>query len=79
MKNVFGEKLRAYRKEQGMKIRELAATSGVSETYISHLERGKIFPRFKMVLRLSKALGIEMVDLIPSQEEVERHEEKISA
>ena len=79
MEEKFGEKLRACRKAKRLRLREVAAAAEMSEGYISRLEHGKVNPGFAMVLRLSKALDVDIVDLIPTGEEVERHEEKISA
>ena len=37
---MYQNKIRQYRKEQGMTMRELADRSGISVGYLSHLEKG---------------------------------------
>ena len=37
---MYKNKIRKYRKEKGMLLRELACKSGISIGYLSHLEKG---------------------------------------
>lgn len=41
MSTPFGDRLRALRKERGVRLKDLAETLGVSQAYISALETGR--------------------------------------
>jgi transcriptional regulator with XRE-family HTH domain len=41
---VFGEKVRALRKEKGISLRKFAAQAEISPTYLSKIERGEFPP-----------------------------------
>jgi transcriptional regulator with XRE-family HTH domain len=56
---VFGQRLRAVRKEHGWTLRVLAAKAGVHWTYLGQVERGERNVSLLTILRLSKALGID--------------------
>ena len=56
---VFGQRLRAVRKERGWTLRFLAAKAGVHWTYLGQVERGERNVSLLTILRLAKALGID--------------------
>jgi transcriptional regulator with XRE-family HTH domain len=56
---VFGQRLRAVRKERGWTLRVLAAKAGVHWTYLGQVERGERNVSLLTILRLAKALGID--------------------
>ena len=59
---LFGQMLRALRRERHLSQEELGFESGYHRTYISDLERGKYSPSLIAILRLSRAL-----DVLPSE------------
>lgn len=73
---VFGQRLRAVRKDRGWTLRVLAAKAGVHWTYLGQVERGERNVSLLTILRLSKALGIDAgvllkglrADLDPAQD-----------
>lgn len=58
MAQTVGERIRNMRGLRSQ--RELAAASGIGESYISRLEHGHIKPGHDMLIRLSKALGCDV-------------------
>lgn len=57
--NDFGAFLRSIRKRRKYSIRKLALKSGVSNPYLSMLERGiKKNPSYRVLMKLSNALSI---------------------
>ena len=58
------EVLRSLREQKGWTQTQLAAESGVSQTYISELEAGKSDPTIAIVRKLASALGVSIADLL---------------
>ena len=58
--NVFQEKIRDYRKKNGLSQEELAAALGISRAMISNWESGRSKPRPEMVEEISDKLKIQL-------------------
>jgi len=58
-----GERLRAIRLLRRLTLREVADTAGVSESFVSQLERGRSSASVATLQRLAAAVGIEISDL----------------
>jgi transcriptional regulator with XRE-family HTH domain len=56
-------RLRKYRKERGLTVRQLAERAGCTHSYISQIEKGMTVPSLSMVGKLAAALEIKVVDL----------------
>lgn len=56
---AFGEFVRAQRRLAQVSQRNLAKMSGVSDSYLSQLERGNYRPSPQVVKALAKAFGLE--------------------
>lgn len=56
---AFGEFVRAQRKLAQVSQRHLAKMSGVSDSYLSQLERGNYRPSPQVVKQLAQAFGLE--------------------
>lgn len=52
------------RKAVGLSQEELAEKAGIDRTYVSQIERGISNPSLVVLVKLSQALGVEVVDLI---------------
>ena len=59
----LGERLRAIRVLRRLTLREVAESAGVSESFVSQLERGRSNASVATLQRLAAALGIEISDL----------------
>lgn len=71
----FGEFLKSTRKNKKMTIRQLELYSGVSNAYISQLERGiKGIPSPDILQKLAKPLGLEYEELMSSAGYIEGNE-----
>ena len=60
----IGSRLQALRKQQGLSLDDLAATSKVSRSMLSQVERGLANPTFATLWALTQALGIDISQLI---------------
>src|SRR5215475_13066813 len=73
-----GQRLRAIRLLRRLTLREVADAAGVSESFVSQLERGRSSASVATLQRLVGALGIEISDLFdetpPSAPRVLRRE-----
>ncbi|MDX1563628.1 MAG: helix-turn-helix transcriptional regulator [Gammaproteobacteria bacterium] len=56
---AFGQFVRAQRKLAQVSQRNLAKMSGVSDSYLSQLERGNYMPSPQVVKSLARAFGLE--------------------
>ena len=59
-----GRTLRAKRKRSGLTQEQLAEAADMHPTEVSRLERGVRDPRLSTLVRLARALGIELADLV---------------
>ena len=63
----LGERLRAIRLLRRLTLREVAAAAGVSESFVSQLERGRSSASVATLQRLAAAVGIEISDLFAAE------------
>lgn len=69
---TFAEKLRVAMAIKGWTQSKLSNESGVAQTTISPLCLGKTEPKLSTAMRLAKALGVEITELLPDDEEEEQ-------
>jgi transcriptional regulator with XRE-family HTH domain len=62
-----GERLRAIRSLRRLTLREVAEAAGVSESFVSQLERGRTSASVATLQRLAAAVGIEISDLFAGE------------
>ena len=62
----LGERLRAIRQVRRRTLKEIAGAAGISESFLSQLERGRTNATIATLQRLATALGIEVSDLFTS-------------
>ncbi|MFO7698662.1 MAG: XRE family transcriptional regulator [Anaerolineae bacterium] len=60
----IGARLRTLRMRQGLTGKALAQSAGVSASLVSRIERGNTLPSVGVLVRLAKALGSSLVDLV---------------
>src|ERR1700747_3447893 len=58
-----GERLQALRRYRRATLREIAARSGLSESFLSQVERGRSNASIASLRRIADALGVTMADL----------------
>jgi len=61
---MFGRNFRRLRLEKGLTQEDVEARSGLSQHYISALERGKRNPTLIAVYEISLALGVHYLELL---------------
>lgn len=65
-----GRQLRTIRRRRGMTLAAVAESAGMSESFLSQLERGRTGASLESLQRLTHALGIRISDLFePTSEE----------
>lgn len=62
--DAVGPRLRALRRDRGITLAHLAATTGVSESTLSRLENGRRRPSLELLLPLSRIYDIPLDDLV---------------
>ena len=63
----LGERLRAIRVLRRLTLRDVAEAAGVSESFVSRLERGRSSASVATLQRLAAAVGIEISDLFAGE------------
>ncbi|MEM7798243.1 MAG: XRE family transcriptional regulator [Chloroflexota bacterium] len=62
--SLLGKHLHQIRSDQKLTLEQLSEKSGVSRSMLSQIERGKTNPTFGTLWNLSKALGLDMSELV---------------
>ncbi|MGD8277857.1 MAG: helix-turn-helix transcriptional regulator [Gemmatimonadota bacterium] len=60
----LGRRITAARLRRGYSQGTVARLSGVAPSYLSRIENGKIQPTFRMVLRILRALRVELSEIV---------------
>ena len=63
-RHAIGQRVRAHRKLQRRRLRELAELAGCSESLLSRVENGLAAPSLSTLHRLAKALGVNVAVLV---------------
>ena len=69
---LFGKRLRAVRKAQGIRIGELAERAETGVKHLGRIERGEKQPSFELIISLAKALEVSpgvLFEFEPSQQD----------
>lgn len=64
----IGDRLKTYRGKKELSQTQLSELSNISITQISRYENDQAIPNVDIIERLSKALGVEAIDLVGSQQ-----------
>jgi transcriptional regulator with XRE-family HTH domain len=62
--NTLGRELRMLRLRKGVGIKRLPHELGVSYSYISHIERGKVLPSKLLIRKLPAYFGVNEEELL---------------
>ena len=66
---MYTNKIKKYRKQEGMSLEEMAKKVGISTGYLCHLERGtRKNPSTKIMESISNVLGKTIVDVFFDEE-----------
>lgn len=61
---VFGRRLRELRQKHGVTQEQLSVATGLTEGYISNMERGLKVPSLTTILRIAVALDCKVTELV---------------
>ena len=61
---IIGARVRDMRRERGMTQAELARATGVTGSFIGHIERGEKVASLETMAKLSRALGTSLDNLV---------------
>lgn len=61
---ILGQTIRQYRKRAGLSLEQLAEKADLHHNYVGDVERGKENISLAALLRIAKALGIRVRDLV---------------
>lgn len=64
MRKLVGDNVSRIRKERGLTQEGLSEISGLSQQYISGLERGKRNPTIVTIFEIAQALNVSHVELV---------------
>ena len=64
MRKLVGDNCARYRKEKGLTQEQLSELCGLSQQYLSDLERGKRNPTIVTIYEIAQALEVTHVDLV---------------
>ena len=67
LKHILGLKIRKYRQERNMPLKELAANAEMSISYLSEIEKGKKSPKPERILKIANALGVDYDELVSTK------------
>ncbi len=69
-KKLIGERIQEIRKSLKLSQEQIAEKADISPNYLSRIECGKENPTLDMLIKLSKALGVEMWEIFDFGHEV---------
>ena len=64
MRKLVGDNCQRIRTERGLTQEQLSERSGLSQQYLSDLERGRRNPTIITIYEIASALGVSHVDLV---------------
>ena len=64
MRKLVGDNCKRIRTERGLTQEQLSERSGLSQQYLSDLERGKRNPTIITIYEIASALGVSHVELV---------------
>jgi transcriptional regulator with XRE-family HTH domain len=77
MRKLVGRNLARLRREKGFTQERFAEVSGVTQQYVSDVERGLRNPTIVSIYNLATALGVSHVDLVMPDDKARREDEKL--
>jgi transcriptional regulator with XRE-family HTH domain len=63
IKSLFGRNVKYFRYHRQLSQAELAEKADISVTFLSNIERGKMFPKAEVMARLTEGLDVDVFEL----------------
>lgn len=73
MKKCMKNRVKKYRLRKRLTQRKLGELAGISQTTVSHMERGTYVPAVDTALRVAAVLGVSVEDLFILSERPEKY------
>jgi transcriptional regulator with XRE-family HTH domain len=77
MRKLVGRNLARLRREKGFTQERFAEVTGVTQQYVSDIERGLRNPTIVSIYNLATALGVSHVDLVMPDDKARREDERV--
>ena len=78
IKDILGKNIKYYRFHRQLSQSALAEKADISITFLSNIERGKMFPKAETLSRLTKSLNVTVFELFRSDLVSETDKEMIN-
>ena len=66
IKDILANNLKYFRTQRQFSQAQLAEKANISVTFLSNIERGKMFPKVETLSRLTESLNVEVYELFQS-------------
>jgi transcriptional regulator with XRE-family HTH domain len=76
LKRDIGRSIAEVRVRRGLKLKDLAERLGYSTEALASLERGKSFPRFRILAALSRELRVPLRDLVDQVDQIDPRDDR---
>ena len=60
----FGQRIAAFRKQQGLSQGIISQRTGIDPSYLSRLEKGRVHPTVRTALRIAEALRVSLDEIL---------------
>ncbi len=61
---ILGERIRAYREEKGLSLKDLADLSGLSYSYLCEIEKGAVLPSIRGLKKIASSMDVPLKSLM---------------
>lgn len=68
---ALGRKIKRTRENQGLSIRDLADMADINKSQVVRIENGESDPHYTTLLKLARALGVNMGELMEIKEDTD--------
>ncbi len=72
---LLGRRIRTLRTTKGLTQQKLGHQADVDYKFISEIERGNMNPSFKVLIKIARALDVELPEILRFEQEISDHEE----
>jgi len=78
IKELFGRNVKYFRFHRQLSQADLAEKANISVTFLSNIERGKMFPKVETLSRLTESLDVEVFELFRTDLVDKEHKKMIN-
>ena len=78
IKDLLARNLKYFRNQRQLSQAQLAEKAKISITFLSNIERGKMFPKVETLSRLTESLNVEVQELFMADLTPENHKKMLN-